>query len=55
MKWLKNKARFYPHVIIPAHYTFLVKTKEVKYFQDIEILGWCAAGSVLPHGEKDNH
>ena len=20
--------------------------------QDIEILGWCPAGSVLPHGEK---
>ena len=25
---------------------------EEVYPQDIEILGWCPAGSVLPHGEK---
>ena len=24
----------------------------VYYPQDIEILGWCPAGTVLPHGEK---
>ena len=28
------------------------KNSHRKYPQDIEILGWCPAGPVLPHGEK---
>ena len=36
------------HVLVE----FLVEKEAFIIIQDIEILGWSPAGSVLPHGEK---
>ena len=32
--------------------TDIALTDTYRYPPDIKILGWCLAGSVLPHGEK---